>query len=390
MANTVSFTNLAPILYRSMDRVARELSGFIPSSMVNASGVTIAAQGDKVQSLRTTEAIDKASYTPAMTVPDSGDKTNVMDEFAIDQYVGKELPLKGETVKRLKNIAEYGKWIEDEFAQMMRSAVNEMEAYLGGIAYKAASRAYGTAGSNPFASNITAIGNLRKILKDNGCPVQDGALSLVLDTTAGSAGIGNIAQLQKINESGDGGDLLRQGLLGILGGFNIRESAGVQLHTKGTATGFDAAGGEPLGETVVAVDGSDAGTILAGDVVTFAGDTNKYVVNSATASGAASGNITLNRPGLRAALADTVEGTIGDSFTANVAFHRSAIEFAARAPAQPEGGDAAVDSMIIVDPISGIPFEFRMYKGYGMNKIELNIFYGGKAWKPEFIALLLG
>jgi len=390
MANTVSFTNLAPILYRSMDRVARELSGFIPSSMVNASGVTIAAQGDKVQSLRTTEAIDKASYTPAMTVPDSGDKTNVMDEFAIDQYVGKELPLKGETVKRLKNIAEYGKWIEDEFAQMMRSAVNEMEAYLGGIAYKAASRAYGTAGSNPFASNITAIGNLRKILKDNGCPVQDGALSLVLDTTAGSAGIGNIAQLQKINESGDGGDLLRQGLLGVLGGFNIRESAGVQLHTKGTATGFDAAGGEPLGETVVAVDGSDAGTILAGDVVTFAGDTNKYVVNSATASGAASGNITLNRPGLRAALADTVEGTIGDSFTANVAFHRSAIEFAARAPAQPEGGDAAVDSMIIVDPISGIPFEFRMYKGYGMNKIELNIFYGGKAWKPEFIALLLG
>jgi len=373
-----------------MDRVARELSGFIPSSMVNASGVTIAAQGDKVQSLRTTEAIDKASYTPAMTVPDSGDKTNVMDEFAIDQYVGKELPLKGETVKRLKNIAEYGKWIEDEFAQMMRSAVNEMEAYLGGIAYKAASRAYGTAGSNPFASNITAIGNLRKILKDNGCPVQDGALSLVLDTTAGSAGIGNIAQLQKINESGDGGDLLRQGLLGVLGGFNIRESAGVQLHTKGTATGFDAAGGEPLGETVVAVDGSDAGTILAGDVVTFAGDTNKYVVNSATASGAASGNITLNRPGLRAALADTVEGTIGDSFTANVAFHRSAIEFAARAPAQPEGGDAAVDSMIIVDPISGIPFEFRMYKGYGMNKIELNIFYGGKAWKPEFIALLLG
>lgn len=389
MANTVSFTNLAPILYRSMDRVARELTGFIPSSMVNASGVTIAAQGDKVQSLRTTEAIDKASYTPAMQIPESGDKTNVMDEFAIDQYVGKELPLKGETVKKLQNIAEYGTWIENEFAQMMRSAVNEMEAHLGGIAYKAASRAYGTAGTNPFASNINAIGNLRKILKDNGAPVQDGQISLVLDTTAGSAGIGNIAQLQKVNEAGTG-ELLRQGLLGQLGGFLIRESAGVQLHTKGTATGFDAAGGEPLGENVIAVDGSDAGTILAGDVVTFAGDTNKYVVNSATASGAASGNITLNRPGLRAALADTVEGTIGADFTANVAFHRSAIEFAARAPAQPEGGDAAVDSMIIVDPVSGIPFEFRMYKGYGMNKIELNIFYGGIAWKPEFIALLLG
>lgn len=388
MANAVTFTNLAPILYRSMDRVSRELTGVIPSCLVNSSGVTAASQGDKVQSLRTTEAIDKATYTPGMVVPNSGDKTNVMDEFALSEYVGKELPLTGENTKKLQNIASYGKWIEDEFTQIIRSMVNEMEAYMAGIAYKGASRAYGSSGTNPFASNINALAQLRKILKDNGAPVDDGQLSCVFDTSAG-ASLLSIAQLQKVNEAGSS-ELLRSGALGSLMGFLLKESAGIQMHTAGTATGFDSAGGSAIGDTVIAVDGSDAGTILEGDFVTFGTDANKYVVNSATASGGAAGNITLNRNGLRQTLADTTEGTLGASYTGNVAFHKSAIEFAARAPAQPEGGDSASDVMMIVDPLSGIPFEFRMYKGYGMNKIEVNMFYGGKVWKSEHVAGLIG
>jgi len=388
MANAVTFNNLAPILYRSMDRVARELTGVIPSCLINSSGVTVGAQGDKVQSLRTTPAISKASYTPAMQVPDSGDKTNIMDEFALTQYAGSELSLTGETTKRLGNIETYGKWIEDEFTQMIRSMVNEMEAYMAGVAYKGASRHFGTPGTSPFASNINALAQLRKILKDNGAPVDGGQLSCIFDTVAG-ADLLSIAQLQKVNEAGNS-DLLRQGALGSLSGFLLKESAGIQTHTKGTATGFDASAAFAVGAETLTVDGSDSGTILEGDFVTFAGDTNKYGVKSATASGAASGNIVLNRNGLRQTLADTVEGTLGATYTANVAFHQTAIEFAARAPAQPEGGDLATDVMTITDPLTGIPFEFRMYPGYGMNKIEVNVFYGGVVWKSEFVAGLLG
>ena len=388
MANAVTFTNLAPILYRSMDRVARELTGVIPSCLINSSGVTVGAQGDKVQSLRTTEAIDKASYTPAMQVPDSGDKANIMDEFALTQYVGKELPLTGETTKRLGNLAMYGTWVEDEFTQIIRSMTNEMEAYMAGVAYKGASRHFGTPGTSPFGSNINSLAQLRKILKDNGAPVDGGQLSCIFDTVAG-ADLLSISQLQKVNEAGND-QLLRQGALGSLSGFLLKESAGIQTHTKGTATGFDATAAFAVGAETLTVDGSDSGTILAGDFVTFAGDTNKYGVKSATASGAASGNIVLNRSGLRQTLADTVEGTLGATYTANVAFHQTAIEFAARAPAQPEGGDLATDVMTIIDPLTGIPFEFRMYPGYGMNKIEVNMFYGGIVWKSEFVAGLLG
>jgi len=123
-------------------------------------------------------------------------------------------------------------------------------------------------------------------------------------------------------------------------------------------------------------------------VVTFAGDSNNYVVNTGLTS--ASGNIVLNGPGLRETLADTTEMTIGDSYTANVAFHRNAVELVARPPEQPFGGDAAVDRMTVQDPVSGLVYEIAVYKGYGKTMIDVTTLYGVKAWKDEFIATLMG
>jgi hypothetical protein len=58
----------------------------------------------------------------------------------------------------------------------MRSIVNQIEAFAWTLAYKASSRAYGTAGTTPFASNFNEVPQIRKILQDNGCPF-DGQVS---------------------------------------------------------------------------------------------------------------------------------------------------------------------------------------------------------------------
>jgi hypothetical protein len=78
--------------------------------------------------------------------------------------------------------------------------------------------------------------------------------------------------------------------------------------------------------------------------------------------------------------------TIGNNFTGNVALHRHAAELAIRPPQEPEGGDAADDKMIVVDPHSGLSFEIASYKGYMKRMIEVRCLYDVKAWKPDAIA----
>lgn len=74
----------------------------------------------------------------------------------------------------------------------------------------------------------------------------------------------------------------------------------------------------------------------------------------------------------------------------NVAFHRAAAELAIRAPAVPEGGDAADDALIVQDPHSGLVFEVRTYKGYRKSMIEVAASWGYKVWKPEFVGFIKG
>jgi hypothetical protein len=215
-------------------------------------------------------------------------------------------------------------------------------------------------------------------------------LTLAINSAAGTK-LRNLASLQQVNTAGSD-TLLRQGTLLNLQGIMMKESAGIGIHTKGAGTGYDVdlTAGYNIGDTIIHLDGGtvNATGIKAGDCITFAGDANIYVVNTGTTEVEA--DIILNAPGLRATLADTVEATIGDSYTGNLAFHKSAIELVVRPPAMPNGGDAAVDIMTVQDPWSGLVYEIAVYKGYMKTMIEVRCLYGAKVWKPQHVATLLG
>lgn len=378
-------TDLAADIYRAADIVGREVVGFIPSSTVNT-GVERAAVGQTVRS-HFTRAATVTDLAPSMTIPEGTDQTVDNKTLTITKQRGVPIPWTGEDIRFVQGGAGYETIYGDQIAQAMRAITNEIEAELAVEAYKNASRAVGTAGTTPFASNFNLIAEARQILVDNGMPAEDGRVSLVLSTTAGTK-LRNLAQLQKANESG-GTSLLRQGILLDLQGAMLRESAQVQLHTKGTATGLDANGALAVGASTLALDGGDGGTLLAGDVVTFAGDSvNNYVVN--TGFTAAAGNAVIGTPGIRAAVSSGAEMTIGNSYTANVLMHQAALELAMRAPAKPFGGDAAVDVMLVQDPHSGLVFEISVYKGFNKAMIYVAAVWGKKAWKPDAIALVMG
>ena len=381
MANVL--TDLAADIYKAADVVGRELVGFIPASTINANGTERAAKGDVVRASFTREAT-AVNVSESMTIPEGTDQTVDNKTLSITNARAVQIPYTGEDVLHLNNGIGFETVYGDQIAQAMRTLTNEMEADLAAEAYTNSSRAFGTAGTTPFGSNFSEVAEIRQILVDNGMPANDGQVSLVLNTLAGT-NLRQLAQLQQANTAG-GTDLLRQGVLLDLQGLAVRESAQVQSHTKGTGASYllnDASAA--IGDTTIAAD-TGSGTILAGDVITFNGDTNKYVVNTALAGG----SLVIGNTGLRTAVADNAAITVGDSYTANVAFHRRALELAVRAPAVPQGGDIADDAMTVQDPVSGLVFEVRVYKGYRKTMIEVAASWGVKAWKSDFIATLLG
>lgn len=382
MANVL--TDLAADIYKAADVVGRELTGFIPSCTINANGSERVAVGDTVRSHLTRQAT-AVNITESMTIPEGTDQTVDNKTATITKSRAVQIPWTGEDMKHVNNGSGFTTIYGDQIAQAMRTLANEVEVDLATAAYQGASRAVGTAGTTPFASNFNTVAQVRQILVDNGCPI-DSQITLVLNTLAGT-NLRNLAQLQKANEAG-GTNLLRQGTLLDLQGLMIKESAQVVSHTAGTGSGYliNNASGEAVGQTTLTVD-TGTGTILAGDIITHASDsTNKYVVNTALSGG----DVVIGSPGLRIAAADNDAVTVGNAYTANVAFHRTALELIARPPAVPQGGDQATDAMVIQDPYSGLVFEFRMYKGYRKAMFEVALAWGYKAWKPDHIAILMG
>ncbi|NVO00754.1 MAG: P22 coat - protein 5 family protein, partial [Geobacteraceae bacterium] len=281
--------------------------------------------------------------------------------------------------------------IANQFAQAMRTLNNEIEVDLATLAAKA-SRAWGTAGTTPFgvAGDLSDLAQIKKILLDNG--VADGPnLRIVFDTSAGASLEGKQPSLFKVNEAGESA-LLREGIINRLQGFGLGKSAAIQPRVKGTGAGYlvNNAANYTIGSTVIAVD-TGAGTILAGDIVTFAGDTNKYVVATALAGG----NVTISAPGLRQALADNTAITVGNSYTPNIAFDKYALHLVARAPALPTDqngkvADAADDIFYITDPFSGLTYQITMYRQFRQVLYIVGLAWGVACVKSERVALLMG
>ncbi len=381
MANVL--TSLAADIYKAADTVGREQVGFIPSVTING-GSEAVALGDTVRSFFT-RTPTVGTITPSMTIPEGTDQTVDNKTLTIDQTASVKIPWTGEDIKHVNNGSGYSTIYGDQIAQAIRAIINQVEAYTWGLAYKGSSRAFGTAGTTPFASNFNEVAELRQILIDNGCP-DDGQLTLIMNTMAGTK-LRNLAQLQQVYSAGND-TLLRQGELLNLQRIMLKESAAPIAVTKGTGASYTtSATGFAVGSTSIPII-TGTGTILAGDTVTFAGDANKYVVATGVS---AAGTLVIADPGLRVAIpAAATAVTLGNTATPNVVLHKGAFELAIRPMALPQGGDEAVDHMTVQDPWTGISFDVSAYKGYKKAMFDISCVYGGKLWKPQHAVLLLG
>ncbi len=384
MANVL--TPFLKIMFAALANVAREQTGAI-RSCTRGVGLEGASINDSIK-VPIVPTVSASNLVEGVAPPDSGDFTGDSISMQLTKRRTVWIRFTGEDVKQLRNSGTYDEVMRQRFEQGVRTLANEMEADLC-LESRKLSRAYGLAGTAPFgtAARMTEVAHLRKILQDNGAPMDD--LHLILDTTAAAELRDKHSELFKVNEAGEAA-FLREGALGKLSGFMLHESAGIAAHTKGTGAGYqsDLIAGYGIGDRTIHVD-TGTGAIVAGDVVTFAGDANKYIVETGFA-GDGDGDIVLARPGLRAALANDVAMTVGNDFTANFAIHRSAIALGVRPPAVPELGDLATDREVLQDAVTGLPMEFAYYPQYGQGAVRIAAVWGVATPNPHLGAVLLG
>lgn len=386
-ANNNTLTSLIPDAFAALDVVSRELTGFIPA-VGRDSRADIVAVGQTLRSVVAPANAAGKDIVPAMAFPTAANQTIGNKALTLTKARAFPFSWSGEDIKAVNTGPGYLTIQQDQIAQAFRAAVNEIESDIAVAASAGASRAFGTTADT--APIIGDFANAKKILDDNGAPGSD--RHCVLNTGSGVA-VRGYANLYKVNEGGDTA-LLRQGLLGDLYGFSLRESAQVVRPATGAlASAATVSGALTVGQTVLTLKTSTGtGTVVAGDIITLANDTNKYVVTSTTivTNPGTGDTITIGAPGLRVAqgVAERNITLIAQS-SHNCAFSRNAIVLATRLP-EMATGDLCTDRQVITDPRTGLSFELTAWPGQRMVTYEVGICWGVLVVKPEHLAVIIG
>lgn len=380
MANTL--TALAPVLYSAARITPRELVGVLGACQLNFDSKGV-AKGDTV-TIPIAPTLSSASVTPAQVFTVGSNRTAGSAVLTLGNYKEVKWHLTAEEDRSLQNAGVAQDLFRQTVEQGIRTLRNEIESYIWLKARAGASRAVGTAATVPFASTTDLIIDVKTILDDNGASGDE--RSLIINTAA-AAKLSKLTPLQKWNEAGTDA-LLRMGALGDLFGFAIRQSAQIVSTTAGTGTSYQTntpgAATLAVGTTTIGIDTGN-GTVLAGDVVTFTGDSTKYVVKTGVT---AAGDIVIAEPGLRATLADGVAMAVGVAATAHIAMQRNAVVAVVRPGLQPDG--ALAEQMVITDPVTGFSFLMLRVVGDSLVSYYMRVVYDGFAPNSFAGAQLLG
>lgn len=389
MAANLSIDLVRKDIFLGLKEISNEPTGFIQSVNTNT-GAETAAIGDQIK-IPVGTAGEVEDTPVGYSNPTEGTSDVGAGTMAITDSKTVKIDWKGEHQKAVMNSGVLGTVLAQQFADAFRKLRNEIEKATYKAAIEGASRAYGTAGTTPFATtnDMSDLANLQGILDANGTPESN--RTVVLSPAAKINLLSKQMNMIKVNESGSDATL-RSGIIMPTYGFNVRSSAAASKHTKtgvGTTPAVNAAAGYAVGVKELAVDGVTTAP-KAGDIVTVGSAADKYVVGE----GSTTTKLVLNPKGLvNAAADDAVIGLIGD-YTASVALHRNAVALAIRPPAVPEFNGQKMDTALareyVTDPLTNITYEVAVYGGQRMLQFQVSVAWGVKAVNGEFIALLLG
>lgn len=327
-------------------------------------------------------AVAVQDVTPAATPPATADQTPGTVPIQLSRWKEAPFHLSDKDMSEISASADYLPMVASE---AIRAIANEVDSYVLSLASKFYG-IQGTAGTTPFASAITDAAQVRKVLNKQLAPMD--SRWLVMDPDAEA----NALELRAFHDAsfGVGAQAILDGQITRRLGFSWAMDQNVQTHTAGTGTNFlvNNGGGYAVGTKTLAVD-TGTGTLLVGDLITFASHTQTYVVTSALSGGSVS-----IEPGLVTAVADneaiTGPGDTGGIGThvMNAAFHRDAIALVSK-PLVASSHPASIIRSA-VDPVSGLALRLEVSREHKRDRYSYDVLYGAEVIRRELGARLLG
>jgi hypothetical protein len=253
----------------------------------------------------------------------------------------------------------------------------------------------GTGGTTPFASNLSEYINARKELNRNLSDSDPRYCVIDEDADANAMLLGNLIQADQRGDQ----ETIINGRIGRVLGAQWFLDQNIPTHTAGTiVNGASTRVGLittalSAGDTTMALDNTTlTGTVVEGDVFTFAGHSGTYTVtntSAVTATGNEMTGITFT-PGARAAVADNEQVTFQDDHVVNLLFHRDCFALATRPLVDNDAEELGSLVMADVDPISGLTLRLEINRQHKQTRFAYDILYGAALVRPEFGARILG
>ena len=338
---------------------------------------------------------------PAAVPPAGASVTVTNAQVKITSQKQKSRVFTGEDLRQIENIGVRDDLLRQFIEQSERLLRNQMAADASTALTIGGSRAVGTAGTTPFATDMNLLTSARKVFRDNGAPFTN--INVVADTSS-YLNLLNLNVVQKAQEAGSDQER-RSGIIrGQFGLASIREDANINSHTKGAGTGYTTVSALAVGDTSIAVTGGTVNTtgIQIGDIITIAGDTNKYVVVPAPGTStsyqtpssssllATSGTIYIGAPGIRKANAGTgVAITVGATYSPSFIFEKNVLVGVVRPPIGFDQGPYVTIARMITDKF-GLSYHFVESVQWGQVSWFVQLVWGFAVTQPQYVVPILG
>jgi len=277
-----------------------------------------------------------------------------------------------------------------QLSEAIKAIANTIDNYLWGLTHNTDGfYGYaGVAGTTPFSTSLSEFLSVDQLAQEQ---LMDPDPRFMIINPAARANALGLRAIQDFSFKGDRSGLM-YGEIGTIVNALWLMSQNVPSHTAGTASGATTDGSAyAVGIKTVTLASAGTGTILAGDIITFAGDTQTYVVVTGDADVSDAGTVVFE-PGLKVAIATAaVAITVKASHVMNLLLHRDAIAFA-MAPLMQTAMTPSrqANTAVAIDEESGLSLRLEVSDQYKQTQWAFDALYGGKVVRREFGVRLAG